>query len=42
MKNLVFEERSDTRKGAIPVALGRRNAPGEGSQGKDPVAETEV
>lgn len=42
MEKLIFEERPDTGKGATPVAMWRRNAPGQGRQGRDPEAETEV
>lgn len=42
MEKLIFEERPDRGKGAIPVAMWRRSAPGQGSQSEDPEAETGV
>lgn len=35
-----IQERPDRGKGAIPVAMWRRNAPGQGSRSEDPEAET--
>ena len=42
MEKLIFEERPDPGKGAIPAALWGRDAPGWGRQGRDPEAGAEV